>query len=322
MTLSAFRTAISYPYPTADPGNGFWGEQTSTLNFCEETLISSCRNAKNFKDYALTSYCAELCNTVTNAIFMWLGIRGVVNCLQQKHPSIFLISYLGYMVVGLGSILFHTTLKSVYDIHYLLDDACQLCILTFTNVLSSLGNWPAFACRFDHDDYFRIDWLREAQIYYHVTKDPVFHQVAYAFLTATVVFRSMWVMESQLRPVLSARDPQQAAKVLNTMWAMIATGLSVFLGGFLIWNLDNVFCSQVRQLRHAVGLPWAVLFEGHAWWHLMTGLAYYYITWGTWLRHCLSGQGSNYILVWPRVLTSVPYLQRVENGQDQDKKDQ
>lgn len=88
---------------------------------------------KDLKDYALSSYCAELCNvsndtlsypsklymfslltqrqTVTNAIFMWLGIKGVVNCLQQKHPSIFLISYLGYMVVGLGSILFHTTLK-------------------------------------------------------------------------------------------------------------------------------------------------------------------------------------------------------------------
>ncbi|KAK1239551.1 hypothetical protein MKX07_001005 [Trichoderma sp. CBMAI-0711] len=272
MTLSAIRTAISYPYPTANPGHGFWGEQTSTLNFCEE-------------DYALSSYCAELCNTVTNAIFMWLGIRGVVNCLQQKHPSIFLISYLGYMVVGLGSILFHTTLKSVLGI----------------GLLSLSGS---------------------ITVYYHVTKDPVFHQVAYAFLTATVVFRSMWVMESQLRPVLSARDPEEAARVLNTMWAMIATGLSVFLGGFLIWNLDNVFCSQVRQLRHAVGLPWAVLLEGHAWWHLMTGLAYYYITWGTWLRHCLAGQGSNYVLVWPRVLTSIPYLKRVEGSQDQDKKDQ
>ncbi|KAH6610971.1 hypothetical protein Trco_000991 [Trichoderma cornu-damae] len=119
MALSAFRTAIWFPYPIANPGHGFWGEQTSTLNFCEE-------------DYALSSYCAELCNvsivyevpfffsrvslvtcqqTVTNGIFMWLGIRGVRNCLQQGHPSIFLISYIGYMVVGLGSILFHTTLK-------------------------------------------------------------------------------------------------------------------------------------------------------------------------------------------------------------------
>ncbi|KAH6610972.1 hypothetical protein Trco_000992 [Trichoderma cornu-damae] len=105
-----------------------------------------------------------------------------------------------------------------------------------------------------------------------MTKDPIFHQTAYAALTATVVFRSMWVMESQLRPVLRARDPEKASKLLSTMWTMVATGLIVFLGGFLIWNLDNVFCSQARQLRHVVGLPWAILLEGHAWWHLMTGL--------------------------------------------------
>ncbi|KAL7820514.1 ceramidase [Trichoderma aethiopicum] len=305
MTLSALRTAISYPYPTANPGHGFWGEQTSTLNFCEE-------------DYALSSYCAELCNTVTNGIFMWLGIRGVVNCLQQKHPSIFLISYLGYMVVGLGSILFHTTLK--YPMQ-LVDELSMI----YTTCLMVHASFAYLRSR-TFSAILGIALLSLAgsiTVYYHVTKDPVFHQVAYGFLTATVVFRSMWVMEAQLRPVLTARDPEEAARVLNTMWAMIATGLSVFLGGFLIWNLDNVFCSQVRQLRHAVGLPWAVLLEGHAWWHLMTGLgAYYYITWGTWLRHYLAGQGSNYVLVWPRVLTSIPYLKRVEGSQGQDKKDQ
>lgn len=142
MALSAFRTAIWIPYPTANPGNGFWGEQTSTLNFCEEVSERVCgsffffffsfslSNTNSQKDYALSSYCAEFCNvsivnklpfshvflltprqTVTNALFLWLGIRGIINCIQQKHPSIFLISYIGYMVVGLGSILFHTTLK-------------------------------------------------------------------------------------------------------------------------------------------------------------------------------------------------------------------
>lgn len=48
---------------------------------------------------------------------MWLGVRGIINCIQQGHPSIFLISYIGYMVVGLGSILFHTTLKCKFRAH-------------------------------------------------------------------------------------------------------------------------------------------------------------------------------------------------------------
>lgn len=63
-----------------------------------------------------------------------------------------------------------------------------------------------------------------AQGYYHKTKDPVFHQTAYALLTATVLFRSMWVMEADLRPALRAKNPQHAKDVVNTMWRMIATG--------------------------------------------------------------------------------------------------
>lgn len=64
------------------------------------------------------------------------------------------------------------------------------------------------------------------QLYYHITKDPLFHQTAYALLTATVVFRSMWVMERQLRPALEVRRPGKSAQLLKTMWIMVATGTS------------------------------------------------------------------------------------------------
>lgn len=104
-----------------------------------------------------------------------------------------------------------------------------------------------------------------------MTQNPVFHQVAYAFLTATVVFRSMWVMESQLRPALEARQGERSNQILKTMWIMVAVGLVTFIGGFFVWKLDNVFCSQIRRWRRAMGLPWAILLEGHGWWHLMTG---------------------------------------------------
>lgn len=42
MALSALRSAIWVPYPVASPGHGFWGEQTSTLNFCEEVGKFGC----------------------------------------------------------------------------------------------------------------------------------------------------------------------------------------------------------------------------------------------------------------------------------------
>lgn len=54
MALSAFRTAIWIPYPTANPGNGFWGEQTSTLNFCEEVSERVCGSF--FFSFSLSVY--------------------------------------------------------------------------------------------------------------------------------------------------------------------------------------------------------------------------------------------------------------------------
>ncbi|XWW93252.1 hypothetical protein V2A60_001184 [Cordyceps javanica] len=153
--------------------------------------------------------------------------------------------------------------------------------------------------------------------YYHVTKNPEFHQTAYALLTAIVVLHGMWVMETRLRPQLKARHGDEGGKILATSWVMVATGLSVFLGGFFVWNLDNIYCSQIRGWRREIGLPWAVLLEGHGWWHLLTGLAYYYIVWGIWLRRCLAAQDTEYELHWPAMLTSIPEVRRVRsNGWD------
>ena len=47
--------------------------------------------------------------------------------------------------------------------------------------------------------------------------------------------------------------------------------------------------------------------------HLMTGTgAYFYITWGIWLRHCLNGRQDEYELSWPRIW-SLPEVVRTKS---------
>jgi len=158
-------------------------------------------------------------------------------------------------------------------------------------------------------------------LYYHYLQDPLFHQNAFALLTTVVLFRSMYVMEVNIRPSLRAKyatapqkyvDPdsltrsvivanqKRAYEILKEMWLLVAMGLSIFLCGFGIWNLDNQYCSTIRQWRHQIGLPWGLLLEGHGWWHLMTGIgSYFYLVWGIWLRHCLNERQDEYMLYWP-----------------------
>lgn len=121
--------------------------------------------------------------------------------------------------------------------------------------------------------------------YYHYLQDPTFHQNAYAILTAIVLLRAMYVMEVNIRPkfrskereaanprphggvaAVKAREDQNDLRTLRVMWKMIIFGLSIFLGGFLIWHLDNEHCSKLIKWRREIGMPWGFVLEGHGWW--------------------------------------------------------
>ncbi|KAI1814627.1 alkaline dihydroceramidase [Poronia punctata] len=301
-------SSLSFPYH--EPREGFWGEKTSTLNFCEE-------------DYVMSYYCAEVCNTVTNILFLWLGVRGIRDCIKYNHPSIFLATFVGYIVVGIGSTLFHGTLKYTMQ----LVDELAMIYTTFFMLQATFAYGRSL--RFSAVlavTLFATAYFITARYYY--TKDPKFHQDAYTVLTALVVFSNMWILEKKLRPSLKARDAKRpstttvpkADEIVSQMWKMVMVGLSIFLGGYLVWILDNTYCNTVRRWRHQIQLPWAVVLEGHAWWHLMTGIgAYYYIVWRTWIQRCLDGDEDKFTLNWPSVF-NLPQVRPI-NGKVAVKED-
>ncbi|KAL9031712.1 MAG: hypothetical protein Q9196_000260 [Gyalolechia fulgens] len=88
-----------WPSWTYDPPySGYWDPVTSTLNWCEE-------------DYYATPYAAEIVNTLTNLMFVFLAFKGIFNCVKHGHDSVFFVAFVGYLLVGTGSFLFHATLK-------------------------------------------------------------------------------------------------------------------------------------------------------------------------------------------------------------------
>jgi dihydroceramidase len=86
-------------------------------------------------------------------------------------------------------------------------------------------------------------------IYLHI-KDPIFHQVAYAVLTALVLTRSIYLMYSRI-------DNREAKK--DMLWTIVI-GVSTFFAGFILWIIDNEFCDSLRSIRRIVGVPWAFFF--------------------------------------------------------------
>ncbi|KAL0475511.1 alkaline phytoceramidase [Neurospora intermedia] len=276
--------------PYREGRDGFWGEQTSTLNWCEE-------------DYNITYYCAELVNTLTNLMFMWLGVKGLRNVLEFKHSPIFILAYVGYLVVGLGSMAFHATLKyemQLADELPMIYTVFIMCYATFSYKRSPRTQLLIASIMVGLGIFITV--------YYLYAKNPVFHQVAFALITATTIFRGFYVMEYQLRPQLRERNPTACSRIMREMWTLALVSIITFVGGFFIWNMDNIFCRHLTTAKNQLKLPWSIVLEGHGWWHILTGLgAYEMILWRIWLVRCLGGEEEKFMLDW-RPWRSIPQV--------------
>ncbi|KAF5546758.1 YPC1-alkaline ceramidase [Fusarium napiforme] len=254
------------PYPP--PQEGFWGEPTSTLNWCEE-------------DYVISHYAAEITNTLTNALFIALGVRGVRNCFKYKHDTVFVIAYLGYLLVGCGSFAFHATLSypmQLVDELSMIYTTSILCYAIFTHDRSRLFS------------IFLAIGLVLLSIsitaYYHYIQDPTFHQNAFSILFLATVFRSLYTMEATLRPTLSDNDASKSSRapllnkearssvrrtevIIREMRWLVAMGFITCAAGIAAWKFDNLHCNDLVRWRHQVGLPWGIFLEGHGWWYVI-----------------------------------------------------
>ncbi|KAM7085105.1 alkaline ceramidase 3 isoform 6-T16 [Molossus nigricans] len=94
---------------------------------------------------------------------------------------------------------------------------------------------------------------------YLKVKEPVFHQVMYGMLVFTLVLRSIYIV----------------TWVYPWLRGLGYTSLGIFLLGFLLWNVDNIFCHPLRNFRKKVPPIIGVTTQFHAWWHILTGLGSY-----------------------------------------------
>lgn len=249
--------------PTALPH--FW-KRTATLDWCEQ-------------NYVLCTYIAEFWNTVSNLAFLTLATLGIYLVLRTRQETRFLLGYASFGAVGLGSWLFHMTLS--YEAQ-LLDELPMIyatCILIWITL--ETREKPRFGLALP---LLLATTAIAITVAYVVNKNPILHQVAYGALTAVLVFRAGYLFQC-------TRDPKAKALIRNLLSQSI-----LFYGlGFLLWNVDNQFCPQIRAIRASLPSSVAWIFQLHAWWHVFTGLGgYTYIAHMQYVRKVMLGEADAY----------------------------
>jgi dihydroceramidase len=51
------------------------------------------------------------------SIFVYFAYVGISSCVRNQHPRVFLVAYMSYLVIGIGSFLFHASLKCMANKH-------------------------------------------------------------------------------------------------------------------------------------------------------------------------------------------------------------
>ncbi|XP_068457315.1 alkaline ceramidase 3 isoform X2 [Clinocottus analis] len=194
-------------------------------------------------------------NTVSNLIMILPPIYGAVQTFRDGLEFRYVCSFLGLAAVGVGSWCFHMTL--LYQMQ-LLDELPMIystCVFVYC----------LYECfKQEHSiSLFPIALLLlfsvSVTVVYLQWQEPVFHQVMYGALVACLVMRSIYIVTwvyPWLRP-------------------LCYTSLGVFLLGFLLWNIDNIFCDTLRSSRQTLPSGVGVVTQFHAWWHIFTGLGSY-----------------------------------------------
>ncbi|EDQ87747.1 uncharacterized protein MONBRDRAFT_37733 [Monosiga brevicollis MX1] len=220
----------------------YWGPVTSTIDWCEE-------------NYVVSPYIAEFWNTVSNLWIMVPSLLGAWHVLQLGLEKRYLFAFLSLAMVGLGSWLFHMTLRWE---NQLLDELPMV-------YSASVMIFGIVDYRWSHPDKraYLIGALAfyafAVTVVYLYNKEAMFHETAYGLMVVYLVVLGY-----------SRQKSSECADHKYMFWFAV-----VLMGGaYILWNIDNAVCPDLKHLRLQAGF-FSPLFQLHAWWHFGVGLASY-----------------------------------------------
>ena len=230
---------------TATGTTGLWGAPTATLDWCEE-------------NYAASPLVAELWNTLSNVWIALPAVYGAMLAWKHQFEWRFRWAFLALSLVGLGSTVFHMTLRYAGQLLDELPMIYAACIFLFC-----IADYPWSSPQ----GWRRVTLLATLVVYaasvtgvYLAWTEALFHQVSYGLLVFLVVGLAR-------RRALASHVP--GVHRLYTL-SVLFFGTAWFL-----WNVDNYACAWLTQQR--ARLPWflAPFLQLHAWWHFGVGIGSY-----------------------------------------------
>ncbi|KAF8910110.1 ceramidase-domain-containing protein [Gymnopilus junonius] len=211
---------------------GAYGPVTATLDWCEV-------------NHQFSPYIAEMANTFSNLFTVGISLVGYLEAVRQGLPSRYSSGYTGVALVGIGSFFFHATLLFQAQ----LADELPMIYVASMSLFLLWDSQPGFGLKKLRTKFLIVLLVLFDILFtwsYMVYRNPIYHQVIFAFLVISTAFRITYILKLTNARV---RIPEQKK------------------------GRSSDFSAPALPL----GWPAAFLLEGHSWWHVFTGLGTYYM---------------------------------------------
>lgn len=238
---------------------GYWGEVTSSIDWCE-------------RNYVVSFFVAEFFNTLSNLAFVACGLCGVYMAARMGLERRFVICHCGIALIGTGSALFHGTLSHLGQQW----DETPMVLATSNWLLTLYFMDPRLEAR-SPGIHRRCAWVLATccvawGALHFVYRFTVAFQVGIAVLLLTGVG-----LLSREWP--KCEDP--AVLKVGREYYLTTAGLA-----FVLWLCDQHFCVHLHSLPGGLHNP-----QFHAWWHILMGInGYLGPTFLAYQRECYLGK--------------------------------
>jgi len=218
---------------------GFWGIPTASIDWCEQ-------------NYAVTPYVAEFWNTLSSLAMV---IAGAVGLSSRRFAREIRIAFGLLVVVGLGSIAFHGTLR--FELQ-MLDELPMLYLVTWL-VWLLVETGPGR----------RLGWWFPAALLGYVlvaTAGATLNRGDAQFLAFHVSFGALELFCLGRVTWIALRPENRSVRT----WFFL--GLTAYATGIGVWFVDLKACPWVSVTLPAHGIPNPQL---HALWHVLVSLGFF-----------------------------------------------
>jgi dihydroceramidase len=218
---------------------GYWNV-TSSIDWCE-------------RNYVVSYYVAEFWNTISAAIFVICGLLDFQHALRMRAELRFKMYSLSVVMVGIGTATFHGSLTFVGQLGDELPMVWMMMILWYIMIVMETKDPKAI---------LPVMLALYSFLFSVVHSVGAFHRVFQVHF-AVLILVTLGIGLKHLLKFGNHKNDQ--------LWPLGWYYVALWIAALGFWLSDQFMCQSMHSLRiGSLGLPNP---QGHAFWHLLTGLS-------------------------------------------------